>query len=92
MAVILALIGVCKTNDHQNTRNSLLTIQMEKSSDESVGGTPGVNISDGFRGVTAPGSKSLVLIENNSGSRGGGWKISVGLRHLLGKVVSNLGI
>ena len=47
---------------------------MERSSNERVRGPPGVNIPDGFGGVTAPGSKSLALVENISRSHGGGWE------------------
>ena len=64
MTVILALKGVRKPHDQKNMRNSLLIIQMEKASNERVGGPLGANISDGSRGVMAPGSKALALVDN----------------------------
>ena len=63
-----------KPHDHENTKKSLLIIQMEKASDNRVGGPPGVNISDGFGGVAAPVSKALALVDNNSSSRGVSWR------------------
>ena len=65
---------------------------MEKTSNECVGGPLGVNISDGFRGVTAPGSKSLASVENNSSSHGVSWRLFVGPQCLLGKVRHILGV
>ena len=47
---------------------------MEKSSNERVGGTLTVNISDRFGGVTAPGSNALVSVDKNSSSRGVDWR------------------
>ena len=47
---------------------------MEKASNKRVGGSLGVNISDGFGGVTAAGLKALALVDNNSLSRGVGWR------------------
>ena len=38
---------------------------MKKSSNKRVGGPPTVNISDDFRGVTAPGSKALAFFDDN---------------------------
>ena len=38
---------------------------MKKASDESVGGPPGVNISDNFGGFTASGLKALASVDNN---------------------------
>ena len=90
MAVILALKEARNPYDHKKTRNSLPIIQMEKASDKHVGGTLGVNISDVFGGVTEHGLKPLESVENNSSSRGGGWRGFVGPRRLLGKVGSNL--
>ena len=86
MAVILELNGVRKSHEHKNTIISQSITTMKKVSDESVGGPPTVNISDGFRGVTAPGSKSLALVYNNASSCSGGWRKFMGIRRLLGKV------
>ena len=61
-----------KPHDHINMTNSLLMIKLKGDSDDRVGGPPGANISDGPGGVTAPGSKSLALVENIPGSRDGG--------------------
>ena len=65
---------------------------MEKASDNRVGGPPGVNISDGFGGFTAPFSKALVLVDNNSPIRGGGWRQFVVPQRLLEKFGINLGV
>ena len=92
MAVILALNGVRKSHEHKKTRITQSIIMMKKSSNERAGGPPGVNISDGFGGVTASGSKALALVENNSSSHGGGWRQFVGPRRLLGKVGNSLGV
>ena len=80
------------SHDHKKTRISQSIIMMKEASNELVGGLPGVNIPDGFGGVTAPGSKSLALVGNNSSSCGGGWRQFVGLRRLLGKVRYGLGV
>ena len=74
MAFILALKGVCKSHKHKNTRISQLIIMMEKASNKRVGGSLGVNISDGFGGVTAARLKALASVDNNSSSRGVGWR------------------
>ena len=78
-----------KPHNHKNTRNSLLMIQMKGASNDCVEGQPGANISDGPGGVTAPGSKSLVKVDNISGSRGG-WGKFMGPKHILRKVGRNL--
>ena len=65
---------------------------MEKSSDKHVEGPPGVNVSDGFGGVRSPGLKSLALVDNNSLSRGDGWRQFVGSRRLLQKVGHSIGV
>ena len=92
MAVISALKGVRKSHEHKKTIISQSIIMVEKSSNKCVGGPPGVNISDGFRGVVAPILKALVLVENNASSHGGSWRKFVGPQHLLGKVSHSLGI
>ena len=56
---------------------------MEKSSNERVEGTLILNISDGFRGVMAPGLKYLALVDDNSSSHGVGWRQFVGQRCML---------
>ena len=66
MAVILALREIHKPQNHKKLINCLSIIKMEKASNGCVGGTLGVNISDGFRGITMLVSKALALIENNS--------------------------
>ena len=53
---------------------------IKKAYNERVGEQPKANISDGFRMVTAPGSKAFALVENNSPSCGGGWRQFVGPR------------
>ena len=45
---------------------------MMKAFDERVGAPPAVDISDGFGGVTAPGSKTLASVDDISSIRGGG--------------------
>ena len=65
---------------------------MEGASDEHVGGPPGANISDGRGGVTAPGLKALVLVDNISGICGSGWEQFVGQRRMLVKIGRSLGI
>ena len=65
---------------------------MEKVSYERVRGLPGVNISDGFRGVKTPVSKSLESVDNNSSICGSSWRQFVGPRRLLGKVGHRLGV
>ena len=59
---------------------------MEKVSDKHFGGPPSVNISDGFGGVAAMGSKALASVDNDSSSHGVGWGIFVGTMCLLSKV------
>ena len=51
-----------------------------------------MNISDGFGGFTAPFSKALVLVDNNSPIRGGGWRQFVVPQRLLEKFGINLGV
>ena len=92
MAVILVLNGVSNPHDHKKTRNVISIIKMKKSSNERVGGPPRVHISDGFRGFTTPGSKSLALVDNNPSSCGSSWRQCVGPRLLLGKVGSNISV
>ena len=65
---------------------------MYKTSNYRVKGPPSVNISDGFGGVMAPGSKALALVDNNSLSRSAGWGQFVGPRRLLEKVGYSLGV
>ena len=65
---------------------------IKKASDERVGGPPAVNISDGFGGVMAPGSKTLALVDNISSSCGSGWILFVPQQCLLGKVGHSLGV
>ena len=72
--------------------NSVMRIQMIRASDEHVGGSPGANISDVPRGFTTTGLKYLALVDNISGSCGGGWMKLVYLRRLLGKVGRSLGV
>ena len=72
--------------------NGLLRIQQRRASDERVGGPPEVNISDVPGGVTAPVLKALALVDNISGSHGGGCRKFMGPRILLGKVGRGLGI
>ena len=43
-------------------------------------------------GVAAPGSKALALVDDNSSSRGVGWRRFMGPRCLLGKVGHSLGV
>ena len=74
MAVILALNGARKSHEHKNMRISQSIIAMEKASNKRVGGPSKVNVSDGYGGVTAPSSKSLALVDNNSSSSRGGWR------------------
>ena len=63
--VILTFKGcMCKPHNYKNMRNSLSLIQTEGSSKGRVGGPPGANISDIPRGVTSPGIKSLVSVED----------------------------
>ena len=64
MTVILTLKRVRKPHDHKKTRNSLFIIQMKGASNEHVRVPPGVNISDGTGGVTAPALKVLALVGN----------------------------
>ena len=64
----------------------------EKASDKRVGGPPTANISDGVRDVTAPGSKYLAPVDNNSLSCSGGRRRFVGPRCLLGKVGHSIGV
>ena len=45
-----------------------------------------------LEGFTAPGSKSLALVDNNASSRSGGWRQFVGPRRLLGKVRHSFGV
>ena len=78
MEVILALNGVRKPHDHKNTIISQSIIMTKKASNERFGGPTGVNISDGFGGVTALGLKALALVDNDSSSCGGGWRQFVG--------------
>ena len=78
MAVILKLKRMRKSHEHKNMRIGQSIIMMEKSSDERVRGPKGVNILDGFGGVTAPGSKPLGSVDNNSSSCGGGWRQFLG--------------
>ena len=59
---------------------------MKNDYNEHIRGPLAVNISDNFGGVTEPGSKSLLLVDNMSSSRGGGWRRFVPQRCLLGKV------
>ena len=65
---------------------------MKKASNERVGGPLTVNISDSFRGVTTPGSKSLASADNNSSIRDGSWGQLVGRRCLLVKVGHIIGV
>ena len=58
---------------------------MYKTSNYRVKGPPSVNISDGFGGVMAPGSKALALVDNNSSSHSDGWGQFVGPQRLFGK-------
>ena len=46
---------------------------MKVAYDMRVGGPPGANISDIPVRVAAQGLKALVLVDDISGSRGGGW-------------------
>ena len=72
--------------------NSISRIHLRRAYNERVGGPLGANISDGPRGVTAPGSKALALIDYNSGSSGGGWRPFVGPRRMLEKIGRVLGV
>ena len=72
MTVILALKGVRNSHEHNKTRISQFIIMMEKVYNKYVGGPPEVKILDDIKGVTAPGSKSLLSVDNNSSSRSGG--------------------
>ena len=92
MAVILELKGVRKPHQDKKTINSLLIIMMDKASNKRVGGPPGVNISDGFGGVMAPGSKALASVDNNSSGTGGNWRQLVVLQLLLNKFGHKLGV
>ena len=65
---------------------------MKKPSNERVGGPPTVNISDGFKGVTRPGSKALVSIDNKALICVGGWRRYLGPWCILGKVGHSLGV
>ena len=66
------LNGMHKPNGHKKMTKILSTIQLKGTSDECVGGPLGANISDNPRGVTDPGLKGLELVDNISGSCGGG--------------------
>ena len=92
MTVILALNGVCKSCEHKKTRISQSIIMMKKASGESVIGSPTVNISNDFGGVTAMGSKALASVDNNSSSHGGDWRQFLGLQRLLRKFGYILGV
>ena len=80
------LKGVRNPHNHDKMRNSILIIIIKKSSDERVTGPLGVNISDGLGKVMAPGLKDLELVDNNSLSRGSGWRQFVGPQCPLEKV------
>ena len=88
---ILALKGGCKPYDHKK-RGSLSIIQIERHSNKHVGVPPGAYSSDGFGGVTEPGTKFLAFVDNIPRSRGVGWEPFVGPRHMLGKFGKNLDV
>ena len=92
MAIILELKWVRKSHDHKKTRISQSIIMMKEASNEHFGGPLRVNILDGFGGVTAPGSKALAFVDNNSSSCGGGWRQFVEPRRLLGEVGHSLSV
>ena len=86
------LKGVQKPHYHKKTRNGTSIIQTEKASNKRIRRPSGVNIPDGFGGVTAPGLKSLALVENNSSICSDGSRKFVGPQQLLGKLGRNLGV
>ena len=69
-----------------------LTIKIEKSLQKMCQITTDSEYIRQFQGVAVPGSKSLVLVDNNLSSRGVGWRRFMGPRCLLGKVGYNLGV
>ena len=82
MTVILTLKGVHRPHDHKKTTNSPSIILLKGASGELVVGPPGANISDVPGGVTTPGLKDLALVDNISGSCGGGWGKFMGPKRL----------
>ena len=69
----LMLKGVRHPQDHKKMTNRLLMIQPKGASNEHLRGPPVANIFDGPGGVTAPGLKSLVSVEEISVSCSRGW-------------------
>ena len=72
--------------------NGLMMIQLKGASNKRVGGPPGANISDGPKGVIAPGLKALLSVDDISGIHGGGWGKFVGPRILLVNIERKLGL
>ena len=69
-----------------------LTIKIEKSLQKMCQITTDSEYIRQFQGVAVPGSKSLVLVDNNLSSRGVGWRRFMGLRFLLETFGNSLGI
>ena len=90
--VILTLKGCASHTTINLQANSLSRIQLKTVSNKRDGGPQGSNMSDNPGGFTKPSSKSLALVENISGSCGGGWRQFLGPCRLLGKVGMSLGV
>ena len=70
----MALKGARKSHKHKKMITSQSIIMMDKTSDEYVGRPSGINISDDFGGVMAPGLKAMASVDNNSLICGCGWR------------------
>ena len=90
--VTLALKKVPKSHDCRKDKNQLINNNDGESLRRVFQRTNKSHISDGFGEVTAPSSKDLASVDNNSSIRGSGWRKFVELRRLLRKVWYSLGV